>query len=156
RTPPPPEPVKETKEGPPPAPRGDPITILSLSDQPVPIDRRVVVPPGNIAQESGEAAAGRGTATAKTEEIASAAAKANAAPKNDTNGSGRGSVGSGIGAAVAGASPTGNIVATVGGSNPAASGRRRVPPGQFVIRSVNGNYDAVVIQSSPVDQYTES
>ena len=232
-TPPPPDPVPSAVEGPAPAPQGDAVSILSLSDRPVPLDKRVVVPAGNIAQESGEAAAAQagspaGAAAAgannaapnpassasATSATASAAAGRNAqqnpvagAPQNTgsgtvnlsgTNpqntgastgaGTGRGTVGTGPGAALAGASPTGSLTAVAGSITPAAgannigpnnngaptpatgngagtsvnagagagSGNGRVAAGQVINRPPGGTYDAVVIQSSPVDQYPES
>ncbi len=237
---PPPEPA--TVAGPPPAPQGDPVSILSLSDHPVPMDKNVVVPAGNIAQESGEAqAAQAGSAvaassagsntgkqnspapsnaniastasaraaksSAQTAAIPAASGSASSTPSRATtiatnaaapvltlippvadsdSGSGQGSVGSGTGAALAGASATGDTSAVAGstklssnGSASAAgnagkidagkgagsgsgtgtgtgSGKGRAAAGQVINKPQGGTYDAVVIQSSPVDQYPET
>ncbi len=227
-----------------PAPVGDPLTILSMNDHPIPFNDSVVVPPGNIAQPQhessgpvaasgttpGTAAAGNGTApsassTASVKSGANGGGPAGSASNRGTaaNGSGAGasasnggfapgngrsSVGSGIGAALVGGSPDGNLVAIVGGNGaspgskgagtganglgvngagPGASassgtgaggtgtgagagagsgtgtgvgtgaGAGRSSPGALTInRPPAGGFDAVVVQSSPVDQYPES
>lgn len=102
------------------------------------------------------------------------------------NGTGRGNVGNGAGAALTGGSKTGDAVAIVGGAGgsggppsvtpgsaagvgtgagtgsgtAAGAGtgsNSTVTPGQTVInRPAGGNFDTVVVQSSPTDQFPES
>ena len=227
----------------PPAPVGDPLTVLSMNDHPIPFSDKVVVPPGNIAQPQressgpvaasgttpGSSTAGSGTAPS-TSSASSASASANgggpaglaangsaaanggagssASNGGGAPGNGRAAVGNGIGAALVGGSPDGNLVAVVGGngaspgskgagtganglglngSGPGASetsgtgaagtgtgagsgagtgagtgvgtgaGAGRTAPGSLTInRPPAGTFDAVVVQSSPVDQYPES
>jgi len=227
----------------PPAPVGDPLTVLSMNDHPIPFNEKVVVPPGNVAQpqreSSGPVAAsgttpGTSTAGSGAAPSASSASSANAgangggpagsaangsaasnggAGSSASNGgaapgNGRAGVGNGIGAALVGGSPDGNLVAVVGGNGaspgskgpgtganglglngagPGASessgtgaagtgsgpgsgagsgagtgvgngaGAGRTAPGSLTInRPPAGTFDAVVVQSSPVDQYPES
>src|SRR6202040_2790949 len=67
RTPPPLDapPAFDAPDLPPPIPVGDPVNILSLNDHNIPMTDRLVIPPGNIAQLSGEGAgAGTGLPTA--------------------------------------------------------------------------------------------
>jgi hypothetical protein len=232
----------------PPAPVGDPLTVLSMNDHPIPFNEKVVVPPGNIAQPQressgpvaasgttpGTSTAGSGNApSASSASSASAGANGGGTAGSATNGSavanggaagssasnggaqsgstpgnGRAAVGNGIGAALVGGSPDGNLVAVVGGNgaspgskgpgtganglgvngagagasessgNGAAgtgtgagsgagsgagtgvgsgAGAGRSAPGSLTInRPPAGTFDAVVVQSSPVDQYPES
>jgi len=125
----------------PPAPVGDPLTVLSMNDRPIPFSDKVVVPPGNVAQpqheSSGPVAAsgatpGTSTAGSGTAPSASGAASANSgangggpvglasnsgsAQSGSTPGNGRAAVGNGTGAALVGGSPDGNLVAVVGGN----------------------------------------
>ena len=227
-----------------PAPVGDPLTILSMNDHPIPFSDKVVVPPGNIAQPQhessgpvaasgttpGTATAGNGTAASASNTASaksgangggpagspsngSTAANGNGTGSTATNGgfapgNGRSTVGNGIGSALVGGSPDGNLVAIVGGNGaspgskgagtganglgangagPGASetsgtgtggtgtgvgagagsgtgtgvgtgaGAGRSSPGALTInRPPAGTFDAVVVQSSPVDQYPES
>jgi hypothetical protein len=217
----------------PPAPVGDPLTVLSMNDRPIPFNDKVVVPPGNIAQpqheSSGPVAAsgttpGSSTAGSGTAPSASSAASANsgasgggpagaasnsgAAANGSAPGNGRAVVGNGTGAALVGGSPDGNLVAVVGGNGASPGGKGagtganglglngsgagasdasgtgaagtgagagsgagtgagtgmgtgagagRSAPGSLTInRPPTGTFDAVVVQSSPVDQYPES
>jgi hypothetical protein len=228
----------------PPAPVGDPLTVLSMSDHPIPFSDKVVVPPGNIAplphESSGPAAAsgttpgtstaGSGTAPSASNaapagasanggglagsgSTGSAASNGSAAGSSTSNGgsaagNGRAGVGNGIGAALVGGSPDGNLVAVVGGNGASpgskgpgtganglglngagagasensgtgaagsgtgagagagsgagtgvgsGAGAGRTAPGSPTInRPPSGTFDAVVVQSSPVDQYPES
>jgi hypothetical protein len=212
----------------PPAPVGDPLTVLSMNDHPIPFSERVVVPAGNIAQppheSSGPAAAsgtapgtssaGGGTApsansAASTGSSATGGRPASSEPSGFAPGTGRAAVGNGTGAALVGGSSDGNLVAVVGGNgaspgskgagtganglgvNGAGAGASetsgtgaagtgaagagsgagsgagtgvvagtaagRTAPGAATInRPPSGSFDAVVVQSSPVDQYPES
>ena len=216
----------------PPAPVGDPLTVLSMNDHPIPFTDKVVVPPGNIAQPQhessgpvaasgttpGSSTAGSGTApSAGSASSASssaaggggaAGANSGSAQSGATPGNGRAAVGDGKGAALVGGSPDGNLVAVVGGNGaspgskgPGAganglglngagagasessgtgaagtgagagsgtgsgagtgvgsgAGAGRTAPGSLTInRPPPGTFDAVVVQSSPVDQYPES
>ena len=227
----------------PPAPVGDPLTVLSMSDHPIPFNDKVVVPPGNIAQPqressgpvaasgtaAGTSAAGSGTAPAASSASSASAGANGGGPAGSAGngsaaanvgagsaalngggppGNGRAGVGDGKGAALVGGSPDGNLVAVVGGngaspgskgagtganglglngSGPGASesngtgaagtgtgagsgagtgagtgvgngaGAGRTAPGSPTInRPPAGTFDAVVVQSSPVDQYPES
>ena len=224
-----------------PAPVGDPLTVLSMNDRPIPFSDKVVVPPGNIAQPQhessgpvaasgttpGTSAAGSGTApTAGSTSSASAGASggaaaglnsgsaANGSAQNGSAltgfapGNGRAAVGNGTGAALVGGSPDGNLVAVVGGNGASpgskgagtganglglngagagaseasgtgaagtgtgagsgagtgagtgvgtGAGAGRTAPGSLTINHPpTGTFDAVVVQSSPVDQYPES
>ena len=231
----------------PPAPVGDPLTVLSMNDHPIPFSDKVVVPPGNIAQPQHEssgpvAASGTtpGTSTAgsgaapSASSAPSASAGANgggpaasalngdsgsngasapngvsatngggasnggSAPNGAAPGNGRAAVGYGTGAALVGGSPDGNLLAVVGGNGASpgskgagmganglgmngpgigsseasgtgsagtgagtgvgsGAGAGRSAPGSLTInRPPAGTFDAVVVQSSPVDQYPES
>jgi hypothetical protein len=54
RTPPPPEPPKpNAPDVPPPTPAGDSLNIMSLTNRDTPLKERLIVPPGNVAQEAG-------------------------------------------------------------------------------------------------------
>ncbi len=238
RTPPPPDqPKTKLPDGPTPAPQGDPLNILSLSNRPVPPTDKVIVPQGNIAQESGEAAAsangagknssaagsaagangsgrnpnangtaanGQGAGTEIAEgHIPGAGGNGEAGPGNGTggapgngpgignagagtgagvpgtgvsgngtgnNGNGRSTVGNGTGSALTGGGNSGSATAIVGGpgGSPngtgtgtgtgagAGSGPGQTRPGQIIERSPSGNFDTVVVQTSPLDQYPES
>jgi hypothetical protein len=197
----------------PPAPVGDPLAVLALSNRPIPFNDKVVVPPGNIAQPSGGGgASGTGTATGGGTPASSTpgtgsgtgtSASANASGSgnggssdaagapggkgnsasggaNSANGSGNGrsTVGSGTGSALTGGTADGDKLAVVGGGGvglPGAlgngsgaagsgsgaggtgSGAGRAMAGSTVINnSPTGTFDAIVVQSSPVDQYPES
>lgn len=226
-----------------PAPVGDPLSVFSLNDRPIPFNEKVVVPPGNVAQPplestgppgvsgSATAANAAGNGTARAAGAAGNAASANPSAGNgngSTNsasnalepGNGRGSVGNGTGSALVGGGTEGSPVAIVGGNGAspgsagssgagsgaggsgalgagtsgsggnsdsagigtgagagagtgtgvgtgtgagagtgsgAGSGAGRTTPGSPTInRPPTGNFDAVVVQSSPVDQYPES
>ena len=220
----------------PPAPVGDPLTVLSMNDRPIPFSDKVVVPPGNIAQprrESsgavaasgtapGTSTAGSGTAPSASSAAATgsganggaagssgaAGASGGSTPNGFAPGNGRAAVGNGTGAALVGGSPDGNPVAVVGGNGASpgskgagtgakglglngsgtgasetsgtgaagtgtgagsgagsgagtglgtGAGAGRSAPGSLTInRPPSGSFDAVVVQSSPVDQYPES
>jgi len=223
----------------PPAPVGDPLTVLSMNDHPIPFSEKVVVPAGNIAQQPhessgpagvagsapGTSTTGSGTApSASSVPSASSSASGGGAGNSASNGgfasnggstansyapgNGRAGVGNGTGAALVGGSPDGNLMAVVGGNGaspgskgagtganglgmngagPGASetsgsgaagtgtgagsgagsgagtgvgtgtGAGRSSPGSLTInRPPAGSFDAVVVQSSPVDQYPES
>ncbi|MEQ1883421.1 MAG: hypothetical protein ABL967_00040 [Bryobacteraceae bacterium] len=93
-------------------------------------------------------------------------------------GRGRGAVGAGTGSALAGGSPTGNPAATVGGTGGTATGGDENGTGSggsgsgsgmgtngtgggnsvpgLINRSPSGTFDAVVVQTSPLDQYPET
>jgi len=142
RTPPPPEPPPaKAPEGPPPAPQGEPLNILSLSNRNTAATDRLIVPPGNIAPEStnggadatpagaqaansatpATASPSPATATASATTVASSAAAGagtivgiRPAPEA-TNG--RSTSGTGSGAAVSGATANGNPAVIVGGTS---------------------------------------
>src|SRR6185312_11044996 len=110
----------------PPAPVGDPLTVLSMNERPIPFTEKVVVPPGNIAQPQhessgpvagsgtapGASAAGSGTApSASSAQSASASAGSGGGPADSASnsgtapnglapGNGRAAVGAGRGAAL--------------------------------------------------------
>ncbi len=227
----------------PPAPVGDPLTILSMNDHPIPFNETVVVPAGNIAQpphESSGPAAVSGTAPGTSTAGSGAAPSASSArsassgangggPAGSTSngraasngsgagtsalngaapGNGRAAVGYGTGSALVGGSPDGNLLAVVGGNGASpgsksagiganglgvngagagasensgtgtggtgtgtgsgsgtgtgsgvgtGAGSGRTAAGALTInRPPTGTFDAVVVQSSPVDQYPES
>jgi len=224
-----------------PAPPGEPLTIFSLSDHPIPFSDKVLVPAGNIAQPAGGpvvetaangtaaaaggiaggtpagAAGGTPNSTAASTSGAAAAARAgsgsaSAAPAaasgagsvgargattttaangpgaangNATaGGTGNAAVGSGNGAALTGGVKNGDTTAIVGGAGASSGstptpgtgtgagsgatpgtgsgttgngpGRGNTPGSNVIIHPATGNFDAVVVQSSPTDQYPES
>lgn len=210
-----------------PAPPGEPLTIFSLSDHPIPFSDKVVVPAGNIAQPPGppaaETAAGgngrapgssggtaggasNGTAGGSSQVVAGTGSPAASSSAGSSAGSasgssstsssanasvsarsgapadagGRGTVGSGSGAALTGGVKAGDTIVIVGGTggasgstpgitpgtgvNPgtgtgaagAGTGRANTPGSAIINRSPQGNFDAVVVQAAPTDQYPES
>jgi len=197
-----------------PAPVGDPLSVLSLNDRPIPFNDKVVVPPGDVVQpplESTGPASAAGNAPAANagngNARATGASGGSANGNGTANSNGRSSVGFGSGAALVGGAADGSVVAVVGGSGvnggngpggnngTAASGAgtngtngaglggngvdgagagtgtgaglgagagtgtgggKNTPGSSTINRPPTGNFDAVVVQSSPVDQYPES
>jgi hypothetical protein len=204
------------------APPGEPLTIFSLSDHPIPFSDKVVVPAGNIAQPPGPpvvtAASGTngapggisggtaggasggtsggsspavtgagspaatspagpsGGSSASSSAGSSTRSSANARAGAAADGTGRGAVGAGAGTALTGGVKTGDTIVIVGGTGgisgstpgitPGAgtgtagagtgSGRTNTPGSVTVNRPPQGNFDAVVVQAAPTDQYPES
>ncbi|HEV2198383.1 MAG TPA: hypothetical protein VGR73_01075 [Bryobacteraceae bacterium] len=126
RTPPPPEPPPVKAQGPTPSPEGDAPNVLSLSDRPAPLDKTIVVPPGNIAQESGDAAAaqaGAATAASTGPSTAAAAGPSNSAVAGPKAGSPAGTA-AGTGTSAAGTTAgagAGRGTSTGAGSNAAGT-----------------------------------
>jgi len=203
RTPPPLDapPVVDAPDLPPPIPVGDPVNILSLNDHNIPMTDRLVVPPGNIAQVSGEGAgAGAAAGSSAVDQTnprasgtsASNASVSNALASSSTVGSPTGSPASGAPSGTAAGSPKGASSGSASGSGAATmasssspgsssgpagpgsvgpgtpggvvivggGGGARAPraaPGAVVItRAPTGNFDAMVVQTTPLDQYPES
>ena len=210
RTPPPLDapPVLDAPDLPPPIQVGDPVSILSLNDRDIPMSDRLVVPPGNIAQVSGEGSAAGSSATGSNSSARAASSSAAAASNNSSASSGAGTASQGTaataatgGSASAGGSPTassatgaasgvaqgpaagpsnGSGTATIasastgtnipGGVGPGApggiaiiggGGGARTTPGvaagpAVITRPATGNFDAIVVQTSPLNQYPES
>ena len=99
---------------------GDPISVLSLSDRPVPPSEKLVIPPGNVLGKSGEE---KGTGLS----------------------------------AIKGTSPIPDSRSSAKDASTAGAGLANGAPGSRVIlRPPNGTFDAMVIQSSPVDQFPEA
>ena len=182
---------------PPPIPVGDPVNILSLNDRNIPLNDRLVVPPGNIAQVSGEGASAgtgaglptgatnsetnpRATGTASNNPSASNAAGSSSAtsssgaasgspagsPQGTPSGSSTTTIassaspGSGIsgsaGPGAPGGAATGSAtgVSITGGNRPGIAAAAPLP--NVIHRPANGNFDAVVVQTTPLNQYPES
>jgi hypothetical protein len=201
RTPPPLDapPAFDAPDLPPPIPVGDPVNILSLNDRNIPMNDRLVVPPGNIAQLSGEGAnAGTGVglptgaANSETNPRATGSASSNPSASNAlgstsgssapgaTSGSPAGSPqgtpsgssttiiassalpgsGSGVtgspGAGAPSGATTGSTtgVSITGGNRPGIAAAAPLP--NVIRRPANGNFDAVVVQTTPLNQYPES
>lgn len=152
----------------PPSPVGDPVNILSLNDRPVPATDKLVVPPGNLAGRLGDEtgfgpggttnAPGNSAAARPAESTGGSSsgsgmpnAKSEGADRGATRGSPEGAAGNG--AAAAGPHPGDVAILGAGGrSSPA----RNAPGYGVITRQPNGNFDAVVIQSSSLDQFPES
>lgn len=163
----------------PPAPVGEPLDVLSLSDRPVPAKDKIVVPPGNVVGRTGDGvvlrsggsppdSAGSGSAK-KTEPNATAASKASdssTSPSSLVSSNAASTAapartpGAGSSAAKSpGAEKTGNPGAAASGASSAAAPPAAAPArtGQVVVnRPPTGTFDAVVIQASPTDQFPES
>ena len=205
-------------------PPGEPITILSLSDRPIPFSDKVVVPAGNVAQpplpatsdgpgnSAGTATAASGGTPNGTPGAApganangaanprapggggspggspngspaaggpasgsSAGTSTTASAATSPGGSGRGAAGNGNGAAITGGGKSGDTVVIVGGAGGSGGPPSNLPgspggagtgnggagavntPGATVInRPPTGSFDAMVVQTSPIDQYPES
>ena len=192
RTPPPLDapPALDAPDLPPPIPVGDPVNILSLNDRNIPMTDRLVVPPGNIAQLSGEGAGAGGAVGSPAGETnprangassnnpsvsnalgsSSGAASGSASglpagsPQGTASGSGTtiiassASPGSGSGApGSAGPSAPGGVaggISVTGGNRPGIAGAAPLPT--VIRRPANGNFDAMVVQTTPLNQYPES
>jgi len=197
RTPPPLDapPAFDAPDLPPPIPVGDPVNILSLNDRNIPMTDRLVVPPGNIAQLSGEGAgAGTGVPTASpagetnpraagngpnNSSISNALGSSSGSPAGSPSaagsaaGSPQGSASSGsatttvassaspgLGSAVSGSAgagaPGGSTtgVSITGGARPGIGSAAPLP--LVIRRPANGNFDAMVVQTTPLNQYPES
>jgi len=185
RTPPPLDapPTLDAPDLPPPIPVGDPVNILSLNDRNIPMTDRLVVPPGNIAQISGDgASAGTGAGLPTGSASAETNPRANGPPSNNQSGSNALGSSSAVGSGSAFGSPAGSPTASsasglpgslgpgrpggvtiVGGAGPGSgtvtgtgAGTARTTPGPVVItRSPTGNFDAMVVQTTPINQYPE-
>jgi hypothetical protein len=186
RTPPPLDapPAFDAPDLPPPIPAGDPVNILSLNDRNIPMTDRLVVPPGNIAQISGEGASAgtgaglpTGSAASETNPRASGtpsnnpsashalgSSSAAGSPQGVPSGSSTTAIASsaspGSGSAVTGSAGPGapggvaGGVSVTGGSRPGVAGAAPLPT--VIRRPANGNFDAMVVQTTPLNQYPES
>jgi hypothetical protein len=134
----------------PPSPQGDPVNILSINGNSVPATDTLVVPPGNMVGKTGEgttSTSGAPAADAAGRSTADQVASAGGSP--GAPGSGRPTDPAMRGSATG--SPGGVVV--VAGAAPAAP---RTPPGATVfVRPATGEFDAVVVQTSPLDQFPE-
>jgi len=139
----------------PPAPVGDPLTVLSMNDHPIPFSDKVVVPAGNIAQpqhESSGPVAASGTTPGTSTASSGSAPSASSAPSART-----GAKGGGLAAAASTGDSASNGSASNGGgastsgsvANGAAPGNGRAAVGNgtgaaLVGGSPDGNLVAVV------------
>jgi hypothetical protein len=182
RTPPPLDapPALDAPDLPPPIPVGDPVNILSLNDRNIPMTDRLVVPPGNIAQISGDgASAGTGAGLPTGSASAETNPRANGPSSSNPSGSNALGSSSAVGSGSAVGSPAGSPTASSASGSPgslgpgrpggvtiigggagtasgAGGGTARTTPGPVVItRSPTGNFDAMVVQTTPISQYPE-
>ncbi|HVO97168.1 MAG TPA: hypothetical protein VMT15_03835 [Bryobacteraceae bacterium] len=184
-------------------PMGDPVNVLSLNNNPIPLKERLVVPPGNVIGKSGETlgstgllsedsdrtkqAAGteRKSAPAAARKAGDAAEAANAAASLDK--ASKLSSGTNVAPAVPGSmeNPTAARESAAGGgpidprsgssSSPASAGSgnssvapmaegpdparpivRSAPNPRVILRPLDGTFDAVIVQSSPLSQFPEA
>ena len=167
----------------PPSKAGDPANILSLSDHPVAPSDKLVVPPGNVLGATGDGmilragtadgdpggaagaksgdpqgksgATSQGTSQGSAQGSSSQGSTLASASSPGGSGSARGGTSSsatGGGAGTPGNSTSG--IAIAGGGSVSTSGP--IPKGGVQRRSSNGNFDAVVVQSSSTDPFPES
>lgn len=153
---------------PPAVPLGDPVDILSLNSRPVPLSEQLIIPPGNLAGPTGDGATpgsgGSGSnprspatvarVTANPPELRGAPATTPALPAGD-RGSPASEPGKGAGepgkpSGVTGA--RGGEVTILGGNAPA----KPFEGPRLIIRPATGTFDAVIVQSNPLDQFPES
>jgi hypothetical protein len=149
------------------APLGDAVNILSLNNNAIPMPQKLVVPAGNLVGKSGESPTAV-TSTSETPDPPKAPPSVSATVPGKT---------STTTAAVSSPSPAGSPAPSAAKGKPAASvfppaavgsgrpsdgtasagagGRTGTGP-QLIIRPANGRFDAVVVQSSPLDQFPES
>ena len=133
---------------------GDAVNILSLSDRPVPPSDKLVVPPGNVVGATGDGVIlrsgtnGESRGTSGDQPGKSSDTNARAASSGAAGGPGRG-------AAVSSSSETAGISGSaLAGRGVSANGP--IPKGGVQHRPSNGNFDAVVVQSTSSDQSRES
>jgi len=130
---------------------GDPISILSLSDVAVPPKSEIVVPPGNVLGRTGD-----GIVIVAGNNVSGGAVvggEASAADRGAASGPAR--------PGVEGALPTsprppaGTPGAAAGGQPGASPAPAPLKPNQMR-RPNDGQFDAVVVQNTPTDQFPES
>ena len=109
---------------------GDPVSILSISDRPVPPAPEIVVPPGNILGRTGDGV------------VAVAGADAGAAAREPSR------------LTAEGVLPPGSTPPAAGGAKPEPAPEKPLKPNQFR-RPADGQFDAVVVQNTPIDQFPE-
>ncbi len=115
----------------PPITAGDPIDLISLNNKSVPPTEQLVVPPASVIGRTAEGGASPGKPNATK-------------PGADKDAGGTASI------SVSGS--VGGGVTVVGGNGPAPR-----PTGPNVMeRSPTGTFDAIIIQSNPLDQFPES
>jgi hypothetical protein len=130
-------------------PAGDPVNVISLNNRAVPLEEKLVVPAGNLYGKSGNAvAAAQGSK--EPDRIAPQASEVGAArmapavlPSATTL--------SGVGKSTA----VTNTVGTSAGSSTGTGGGKSNGPGQVIVRPRDGRFDAMVVQSSSLDQFPE-
>jgi hypothetical protein len=130
---------------PPPLPKGDAANVLSVNNRPLPLTDRLVVPPGNIVGASGD---GTPLVTGPIPGLPPAPGSSSGASTDGRTGPGRGTSGDGAskGAGAPIPSPPGA---------PPANGLMPVGGARVIIRPADGNFDAVVVQTSGLDQFPE-
>ena len=140
--------VKSTAE--PLAPLGDAVSILSLSDLPAPPKPEIVVPPGNILGRTGDGIVAVVGTPAPVPAVGVEGARSD--PRNDQS-AGRPSAEATLpNAARPPAAPTGGAAA--GPAAATAPALAPLKPNQMR-RPNDGQFDAVVVQNTPIDQFPE-
>ncbi len=150
----------------PPSPVGDAVNILSLNSNSIPMPEKLVVPAGNLVGKSGESpAAITGTAETPDPPKSPAAAAATVPGKASTaaavpagaSATGKGKPAVSVFPPAAAGSGTGSGKGDLAGGATTAGGGGRTGTGpQVILRPATGRFDAVVVQSSPLDQFPES
>lgn len=129
---------------------GDAANIISLSDRPVPPSDRLIVPPGNVLGATGDGVIlHSGTANGDSR-VKSGDPQGKSAAVSGPGRGGAPSPGSESGAGLPGTPASGS---SAGGGVPASG---PIPKGGVQRRPSNGNFDAVVVQSTSSDQSRES
>jgi hypothetical protein len=148
---------------PPAVPLGDPVDILSLNSRQVPLSEQLIIPPGNIGGPTGNGATqGSGGSGSNPRSPATVArvttnpadlrgATATTAPGGSPAGD-RGSPSSESSKATGVTGSRGGDVTILGGNTPS----KPFDGPRLIIRPASGTFDAVVVQSNPLDQFPES
>jgi hypothetical protein len=166
-------------------PAGDPVNVISMNSRNVPLEEKLVIPPGNLFGKSGDA--GPGASAAATDKASNAAgsktgnATAPSTPVTSPSASSTSaSLASSGTSSTAPAGPPSKVASAgpgVANGNPASgsstssasapvtiagsSSGNGVPGGvkggrgQVIVRPADGRFDAMVVQSAPLDQFPE-
>lgn len=138
----PPTPVQQAM----PSKVGDPVQILSLNPHPVPPADTLEIPPGNVAARSEGSSTGTGSRSTASSPAAPAANSAT--PSSATAGS-----------EAAGKTSTATADVKVSGAAAGAGPAKKGPNESartVILHPPTGSFDAIVVQSSPTDQFPES
>ena len=138
-------------------PEGDPVNIVSVTDHPAPPTETLKIPPGNSVARAqsgqiGQGAAGGGNLTRSDSPGGSSAARldtASASSSASADSAGSDSTGS----------PTARGAAAARNGTPTGGPAGAVSPAPrketIITRPANGHFDAVIVQSSPLDLFPE-